>query len=147
MVPGLRLAIARETVAAERESERRKPRIMRRIGEAIGARPAAGRGARRAEQVLVRIVGGLEGEQDPAEPARGCRQQKMAASLRFKARGLRVGACGRIDISLASSPQFSGVTNVIGTVGGGLAARNKNLAQPGKSADPFAHRPLTGVLL
>ena len=69
VVPGLRLAIARETVAAEREGERRKLRIVRRIGEAIG--PCRQQGGERAgpKQVLVRILGGLEGEQNLGEPA------------------------------------------------------------------------------
>ena len=42
------LAVAGELVAAEREGERRKARIVRRVGEAIGCRPAAGRAGGRA---------------------------------------------------------------------------------------------------
>ena len=48
----LRFAVARETIAAERESERGKPRIVRLIGEAINAVGQMLRQPPRQERIL-----------------------------------------------------------------------------------------------
>ncbi len=87
------LAVAREAVGAEREGERGKPRIVRRVGKAIDAvgqllRQAAG------EKRVLRFVVVFEPEQHAAEPflAGLARQEKMAARLRLKTRGVGEGA-------------------------------------------------------
>ncbi len=82
------LAVARELVAAEREGQRRKARIVRRVGEAIGAgRQQAGQAAGQ-EAVLLRLVGAFQAEQDTAQRAIGGRQQQRLPGLRLELRGL-----------------------------------------------------------
>ncbi len=80
----LGLAVAREAVQAERESQRRKPRVVRLVGEAVDAvgqmlRQPAG------EKQIFGLVGTFEPEQDSAEPAFP-RQQQIAGGLRLEAR-------------------------------------------------------------
>ena len=88
----LLLAVAREAVAAEREGERREPRIVRRIGEAVGAgREEPGERAR-PEQVLAPVVGGSSPNRTPASAAVRARQQEVAAGLRLEAGGVGEGA-------------------------------------------------------
>ena len=52
----LRLAVAREAIGAEREGQRRKPRIVRRVGEAIDAGRQNARQQARQERVLVGLA-------------------------------------------------------------------------------------------
>ena len=61
------LAVAREAVGAEREGERRKPRVVRLVGEAIDAVRQLLRQPAGKEQVLG-VVGAFEAEQNAAEP-------------------------------------------------------------------------------
>ena len=82
------LAVARELVAAEREGQRGKARIVRRVGEAIGAgRQQAGQAAGQ-EAVLLRLVGAFQAEQDAAQRAIRGRQQQRLPGLRLELRGL-----------------------------------------------------------
>src|SRR5262249_16992742 len=78
----LLLAVAREAVQAERESECRQSRVMRGVGEAVGACGKQSGERARPEQVLVRIVGSLEREQDAGQAAFRARQQQVPAGVR-----------------------------------------------------------------
>ena len=70
---------------------------MRGIAEAVGAgRDEAGQGAG-PEQVLARLVGALEREQDAGQGSLRSRQQEVTAGLRLEARGLGEGARARIE--------------------------------------------------
>ena len=109
------LAIAAEAIAAEREGERRQLRIVRGIAEAVGAgREQAGQGAG-PEQILARLVGALEREQDAGEGSLRSRQQEVSAGLRLEARGLGEGARARIEARRAAPPRSRAVTKVTGT--------------------------------
>ena len=98
----IRLAVARELVGAEREGERRKPRVVRRVGEAIGAgRQQAGQAAGQ-EAVLVGPVGGFQPEQHAAQRAVRARQQQRLPGLRLEFRGL--GEAPRRGAQAARAP-------------------------------------------
>ena len=89
------LAVARKAVSAERESERGKPRIVRRVGKAIDAvgqllRQPAG------QERVPRFVAGFQPEQHAAEPFLA-RQQEMPAGLRLETGGVGEGASLRSD--------------------------------------------------
>ena len=96
LVP-IRLAVAREAVGAERHGERRKPRIVRLVGEAIDAvrqqlRQAAG------QEQIPHVAVRLDAEQHAAETVLS-RQQQMAPGLGFETRGVGKGAGLRIEAS------------------------------------------------
>ena len=61
-----------------------------------------------SEQVLDGILGGLEPEQDPGQPAFHPREQKVSASVRLEARGLREGTRVRIELRAPLLPGRGG---------------------------------------
>ena len=82
----LRLAIAREAIGAEREGQRGKPRIVRRIGKAVAAgRQHAGQQARQERVVIFFLA--FQSEQHAAG-----RQDQVARCLGLEARGFHVSA-------------------------------------------------------
>ena len=92
----LGLAIAAEAVAAEREGERGEPDIVRRIGEAVGARrQQAGQGAR-PERIAVPGVVVLDAEQHLRDAAVGSGKDQAAARL------------GAVDIGLGEVARLGG---------------------------------------
>ncbi len=94
--PYLRLAVAREAVGAERERQRPEPRIVRRVGEAVGAgRQHAGQEARQEGVVVVLVA--FQREQHAADTARR-RQDQMPSGPRLEARGLDVGAGALVEL-------------------------------------------------
>ena len=106
----LGLAIARETIGAEREGERGEPRVGRLVGETVGAvrqmlwQPA---GQKRIPDAVVGTVRGivrvLDAEQNAAErtaSAAFTRQQKIAPRFGFKAGGFHERACLGADRAL-----------------------------------------------
>ena len=92
----LRLAVAREAICAEREGQRRKPHIVRRVGEAIDAgrqqRRAAGRAGTRCCSASA-----FDAEQHAAGAARR-RQDQVPAGPRLEARGLDEGAGTLVEL-------------------------------------------------
>ena len=77
----VRLAVAGELVGAEREGERGEARVVRRVGEAVGAgRQQAGQAAGQ-EAVLVRLVGALRGRTG----RRSARRPRRAAAATGRA--------------------------------------------------------------
>ncbi len=110
------LAIAREAIAAEREGERRQLRIVRGIGEAVGARRDDARERSRPEQVLARCrreararTGRRRGRRPL--PAAGGGGRPSARSRRRPRRRARANR-GRSR----SSRQVAELTKVTGTV-------------------------------
>ena len=91
----LALAVAGELIAAEREGERGQARIVRRIGEAIGAGRQQAHELPRPEQVLDRLVGRLDAEQHGGELAVGGRHEQEAAGLGLEAGGADEGLLAR----------------------------------------------------
>ena len=112
----VRLAVAREAVGAEREGERGEPRVVRRVGEAVGAgRQQAGQAARQ-EAVLVaacRRLRARTGRRASAPSAPG--QQQVPAGLRLEAGGLGEAPRARRRAARAPARKLSAVTNQIGT--------------------------------
>ena len=101
-------AVAGEAVGAEREGERREFRIVRRIGEAIGAgRQQAGQRPGR-ERVLVGGAGSFEREQDAGKAAVRRRQEEVTARLGFEAGGVREGARPPIEALALLTPGLRG---------------------------------------
>ena len=90
----LRLAIAAEAIAAERESERGQPRIMRRIVEAVGARGQQAGQAAGPERVAVLGIAVLDAEQHLRDTAIRTREDQAAAGL------------GRVSIGLGEITGF-----------------------------------------
>ena len=85
------LAVAGEAVGPKRESERRKPRVGRLVGEPVDAvrqdlRQAAGK-----KRVVARFIGVTEPEQDSAKAA-SRRQQQVASGLGFETCRIGEGA-------------------------------------------------------
>ena len=85
------LAVAGEAVGPKRESERRKPRVGRLVGEPVDAvrqdlRQAAGK-----ERVVARFIRVIEPEQDSAKAAPR-RQQQVASGLGFETCRIGEGA-------------------------------------------------------
>ena len=118
-------AVAGEAVGAEREGERRELRIVRGIGEAIGAgRQQAGQRPGR-ERVLVGGPGGFEREQDAGQAALRRGQEKVTAGLGFEAGGVREGARARIEALALLTPGLRGHEGHRDRRGG-LAARKKH---------------------
>ena len=76
-------AIARETVSAERKCQRRQPRVVRLVGEAIDAVRQKLRQAAGKKQVPYGFVRGLDAEQNAAE-AIVARQQQMPPGFRLE---------------------------------------------------------------
>jgi hypothetical protein len=72
----LRFAVARELVRSEREGQTREPRVMRRIGEAIGAGRQQPGEAAREEAILLGSVCRLQSEQHARQCAVLARQQQ-----------------------------------------------------------------------
>ena len=102
----LGLAIACELVGTEREGERGKARIMRCVGEAVGAgRKQAGQAAGE-EAILLRPIGRLDAEQHAGERAIRAGQQQRLAGLRLEFRG--VGEAPRRSAKLRAhgAPRF-----------------------------------------
>ena len=88
----LGLAVAREAVGAEREGQRGEPRIVRRIGEAVGAgRQHAGQQARQEGVVVVLVA--FQTEQHAAG-----RQDQVPAGPGLEARGLHIGAVALAEL-------------------------------------------------
>ena len=93
----MRLAVAGELIAAEREGKRAEPRIVRRIGETVSAgRQQAGQRAG-PEQVLGRIVSLFQTEQNAGELACVVRHDEMLAGLRLKTRRLHENQLARVE--------------------------------------------------
>src|SRR5262249_44952741 len=99
------LAVAGEAVRAEREGERREPRIVRGIGEAIGARRQQGRQRTRPKQILARIVLAFEREQHAGKRPVGRRQEEVTAGFGFEARGIREGTRAPIEALAQAAPR------------------------------------------
>ncbi len=93
----LGLAIAREAIGSERKSERRQARVVRRIGEPVGARRQQGGERARPQQILGLVVRVLEPEQHARQRAVGAGQQEVPAGLGLEAGGIREGAAARIE--------------------------------------------------
>ena len=109
---------------AEREGERGEPRVVRGVGEAIGARRQR-RGERtRPKQILAGVVLGLEREQHVGKRPVGPRQQQVAAGLGFEASGIGEGPRARIE-PLAQGGPSGGVNEGYRNRRGGLAAGKK----------------------
>ena len=82
----LALAIAGELIGAGREGQRREPRVVRRIGEAVDA------GRQGVDQLagperVEHVAGAFDAEQNAGELAVELRQQQQFAGLGFKADG------------------------------------------------------------
>ncbi len=105
------LAVTREAVEAERERERRKPRIVRLVGEAIDAVGQKLRQAAGKERILG-FAGAFKPEQHAAEAAFS-RQQQMPAGLRLETGGVGEGASLGAE-QLAHVRVVCAVTNQIG---------------------------------
>src|SRR5262249_28861107 len=99
------LAVAGEAVCAEREGERRESRIVRGIGEAIGARRQQGRQRTRPKQILARIVLALEREQHAGKRPVGRRKEEVTAGLGFEAGGIREGTRAPIEALAQAAPR------------------------------------------
>jgi len=119
------LAIAGEAVGAEREGERGEPRVVRGVGEAIGARRQRRRERTRPKQILAGVVFALEREDDAGKRPIGPRQQKVAAGLGFEARGIGEGPRARIE-PLAQGGPGGGVNEGYRNRRGGMAAGKKD---------------------
>jgi hypothetical protein len=91
------LAVACESVGAERKGERRKLCIVREGGEAIGARGQECRQRAGPKQVLVGLLGTLERKEDASKTALGRGKEAVAARLRLEARGIHEGTRARIE--------------------------------------------------
>ena len=122
----VRLAVAAEAVAAEREGERRQPRIVRRIGEAIDARRQQARQRAGPEQVAG--FGGLvlEPENDLRDLPVGRGQRQAFAGL-----GGKVVGCRKLPGLFGKSPgdhasQVVLVAKVIGMAAASGAVSNRN---------------------
>src|SRR5262249_53658132 len=96
-VPLVLPAVADEAVGAERESERREPRIVRRGGEAIGARRQQPRQRARPKQVLACPGGVLGREGGAGWAAAGAGGGAGAARLRPEPRGVGEASRARIE--------------------------------------------------
>ena len=102
-----------------------QPRIVRRIGEPVGAGGQEPRQRARPEQVLVRVVDALEREQDLGQPAIRGRQQDMTAGLRLEAGSLGEGPLARIEALAHHRPDRS-VNEGYWNRRGRLAGRKKD---------------------
>src|SRR5262249_35829037 len=91
------LAVACESIGAERKGERRESGIVREGGETIGARGHQSRQCARPKQILVGLLGALERKQDAGKAALGRGQEAVAPRLRLEARGIHKGARARIE--------------------------------------------------
>ena len=95
-VARFRLAVAGELIGAEREGERGEPRVMRRIGEAVGARRQQAGQLPRPEQVFHRLVGVFQAEQNAGQFAVRRRHGEIASGLGLDIRRrARMSARGR----------------------------------------------------
>ena len=93
----LRLAVAGELIGVEREGERGEPRVMRRVGEAVGARRQQSGQLPRAEQVFHRLVRIFQAEQHAGEFAVRRRHDQMAPGLGLVAGGADERALAVVD--------------------------------------------------
>ncbi len=82
------LAVAREAVAAERERERRKARIVRRVGKTVDAGRQQSRQLARPERIAPCRALVLQAEQHAVDAALGGRQQQALARLGLEGGGL-----------------------------------------------------------
>ena len=101
------LAVAGEAIGPERESERRKPRVGRLVGEPVDAvrqdlRQAAGK-----ERIVARVIRVLEPEQDAAKAALR-RQQQVAPGLGFETCRIGEGARALVEPPAQLGVGFSG---------------------------------------
>ena len=100
--------IAREAVAAERKRQRGEARVVRRIGEAVGARRQESRERARAEAVEVGIVRGFDREQHARERTLRPRQQQVPAGARLKTGGIGKSTGAGIETRAQVRPCRSG---------------------------------------
>ena len=98
---------------------------MRGVGEAIGARRQQRRERTRPEQILARVVPGLEREQHAGKAPVGRRQQKVAAGLGFEARRVGEGTRARIEPPAQVAPSGR-VNEGYRNRRGGMAAGKKD---------------------
>ncbi len=85
-------------IVAEREGERRQPRIVRCVGEAIAAGRQQGDELPRPEQVFHRRIGGFDAEQYAGQRAVGFWHDEMAAGLGLIAGGADVDLLAVVDL-------------------------------------------------
>ena len=109
----LRLAVAREAIAAEREGERRKARIVRRVGEAVDAGRQQSRQLARPERIAPFRALVLQAEQHVVDAAAGRRQQQALARLGLEGGGLDELSRRRTE-RLGDAPSDDLVTKVMG---------------------------------
>jgi hypothetical protein len=131
----LGLAVAGELVGAEREGERRKPRVVRRIGKAPGAGRQQQRQAARQEAVLVGLGGRLQAEQGAVQGAVRAGEQQELAGLWLELR--RLGEPSRRRSKLLAHLRI--------VVGGDEPDRNRR--GPGRNEGRMHEKSPKGALL
>ena len=96
-VAHLRLAVAGESIGAEREGQRRQPRVMRRVGETVSARRQQGGQLPGPEQVFHRLVGVFQAEQHAGQFAVRRRHREIAPGLGLISGGVQEHALAVVD--------------------------------------------------
>src|SRR5262249_35386391 len=103
-VLGLCLSIAGEPVTAERKGKRGELAVVRLIRKAIGTRRKDARKRSRPKQILLRIIGLFEREEDALDPAFSRGEQQVASGDRLKSGGIGVVANARIEAGAIFRP-------------------------------------------